>query len=62
MKITIELSDAQVKGIKDYLKNVDDIPRPKKSDIQVVIDSFVHGGLSAPQEAVSDYINKYIQQ
>jgi len=62
MKITIELSDAQVKGIKDYLKEVGDIPSPKKSDIKSLVDSYAHGCLEAPQEAVSGYINKYQKQ
>ena len=45
MKVTIELTDAQVKGIKEYLKDVADIPSPKKADIKSEVDSIVHGYL-----------------
>jgi len=34
MKFTIELTDAEVKGIKEYLKEVDGIEKPTKADIQ----------------------------
>jgi len=61
MKITIEISDAQVKGLKDYLREVGDIQRPTKADIQLEIANIVEGNLSAPQCAVSDYIKKYQQ-
>ena len=59
MKITITLSEAEVKGLKDYLRDVGGIDRPKKSDITIEIMSFVSGAINAPQEAVSDYIRKY---
>ena len=59
MKITIELSDAQVKGIKHYLKEVGDIPNPKKGDIQSEMASIVHGTLQAPRCAIADYVAKY---
>lgn len=62
MKITIELTDAQVKGIKHYLKEVGDIQKPAKADIKQHIDNIVHGNLQAPQESVSHYIAKYEKQ
>lgn len=55
MKIMIELSDVEVKGIKNYLKEVDGISRPSKMDVKLFIDSIVQS-IHAPQEAVSDYI------
>jgi len=60
MKITIELSEAQVKGIKDYLKEVGDIASPKKEDIALEVRGIVEGYLQAPQSALTDYINKYL--
>lgn len=60
MKVTIELSEAEVKGIKAYLKEVDDIDRPNKQDVQRFIRSFVDI-INAPQEAVSDYIRRESQ-
>lgn len=58
MKITITLSEAEVKGIKDYLKEVDGIEKPTKKDIQRFIVGMADV-INAPQEAVSDYIQKY---
>jgi len=57
MKFTIELTEAQVKGIKEYLKDVSDIEKPSKKDIQ----SEINGMLSAELQSgsVYDYISKY---
>jgi hypothetical protein len=55
MKITVELTNAEVKGIKAYLKDVDGIDKPKKEDIKMFINSLVQV-IHAPQESVSDYI------
>lgn len=60
MKITVELTDAEVKGIKDYLKEVDGIDKPTKQDIKQFIDGYVNT-IHAPAEAVSYYISKYEQ-
>lgn len=59
MKITITLTDAEVKGIKDYLREIGDIESPKKEDIQSEVQHTVSGYLQAPQSALTDYINKY---
>lgn len=56
MKIIIELSDVEVKGIKEYLKEVGDILNPTKTEITKEISEIVHGNLYAKQCAVSDYI------
>ena len=58
MKVTIELSEAEAKGLKEYLKDLDGI-RASKSDIQQHIQGIVSGVLNAPQEAVSDYIERF---
>jgi predicted NAD/FAD-binding protein len=58
MKVTIELSEAEAKGLKEYLKDLDGI-RASKSDIQQHIQGIVNAVLNAPQEAVSEYIAKY---
>ena len=62
MKITIELNEAEVKGLKAYLKEVGDIEKPSKADIEQEIQGIVSGTLHAPQEAVNDYISKYEKQ
>ena len=58
MKITIELSEAEVKGLKAYLKEVDDV-NANKDYIRQHIQNIVSGVLNAPQEAVSDYIKQF---
>lgn len=60
MKIIIELNDAQVKGIKDYLREVGDIDSPKKEDITTEVRGIVDSYLQAPQSSLTDYINKYL--
>ncbi len=62
MKITIELSEAEVKGLKQYLNEVGDIERPTKTDIQNEIQGIVSGNLHAPKVAVADYINEFEKQ
>lgn len=59
MKITVTLSDAEVKGITEYLKEVDGIKRVTKKHIVQEIRGMVNAELQAPQSAVSDYIAKY---
>lgn len=58
MKITIELTDAEVKGIKAYLKATDAAEKPNKSDVTIFIKGYINT-IHAPAEAVSDYINKF---
>lgn len=59
MKITINLSSAEVKGIKDYLLEVGDIDKPLKKDIQNEVSQIIHGYLHAPQCAIADCVKKY---
>jgi len=61
MKITINLTNAEVKGIKAYLKEVDEIKRPKKSDVERFVNSYIDV-INSPQEAVSDYIRAEINK
>lgn len=58
MKITINLSEAEVNGIKQYLKEIDDTNKPTKKDVKIFIDSIIQA-IHAPQEAVSHYIKQY---
>ena len=55
MKVTIELTEAEAKGIKLYLAEFGE--KASKEDIKIYIQGIVSGTLNAPQEAVSDYIN-----
>lgn len=57
MKIIIELSEAQVKGIKKYLKEVEDIENPTSNDILKEIKGMISSELQ--HGAVYDYIKKY---
>jgi len=59
MKITIELSKAQVQGIKAYLIAVGSIVDPTKKDIQVEINGIIQTYLQAPQSSLTDYIQQY---
>ena len=55
MKITITLSEAQVNGLKEYLKSVNE-PFDKKG-ITREISGIVSGNLNIG--ALGDYVNKY---
>lgn len=61
MKITIELTEAEVKGLKDYIRESEDIKIPKKKDIQREIRGIVSGYLQSQHSALTDYIQKYVQ-
>ena len=58
MKITINLNESEVKGIRDYLKDVDGIERPTKKDITIYVDSIVQS-IHSPYESVSNYIKNH---
>lgn len=59
MKVTIELTESQVKGLKDYLNDVSHDVKPKisKADIVEEIKGIVHSNLQSG--AVCDFIIKY---
>lgn len=59
MKIFINLSEAEVKGIKEYLKTVDGIEKPLKKDIQNEVKGIVNGAFQSQHSALADYISKY---
>lgn len=56
MKLTIELTDAEVRGIKEYLKATDGIKNPTNKDVKNAFDW--KGFLYARQESVSFYIQE----
>lgn len=60
MRITIELNDAQVKGLKSYLKEVSSDVNPKitKKDIAQEIQGIVSSNLQTG--AVADHIMQQI--
>lgn len=58
MKITINLTDAEVRGIKAYLREVDSNEKPSKEDVKTFIDGIIQA-IHSPQESVSDYIKQY---
>ena len=57
MNITIKLTSAQVKGYKDYLKDVDGMEKPTKKDIEFEVKNLLFCYIEA--DAVNDYIKKY---
>lgn len=61
MKITVTLSDAELKGIKNYLEECGDIYKPSAKDVKQYIEGIVIGTIHAPQEAVSVYISQQEQ-
>lgn len=56
MKITVNLTEQEVKGIKAYLLDLGE--RNNKKAIQEFIKGIVDTTLQNSHEAVSDYINK----
>lgn len=61
MKITIELTEAEVKGIKAYTKETEGTTANRAAIVEY-IQGIVSGTIHAPQEAVSDYISRYENQ
>lgn len=63
MKISIYLEPAEVKGLTDYVKQMDGDPNIDKALIKVMIkqhiQNIVHGTINSPKEASSGYIEKY---
>lgn len=59
MKITIEIDEAEVNGLKDYIKQSDGIDNPKKEDIRREVQGIVNGYFQAQNSALTDCINKY---
>jgi len=59
MKITIEITDAEYKGLKDYLKETSGDINPKigKPEVQQEVQGMVSASLQAG--AVWDYISQY---
>lgn len=58
MKITIELSDAEVRGIKRYLKDVGDFDTVTKENVADFVGDTVYLALRSPREAVNEYIKE----
>jgi len=58
MKVTIALNSQELKGIKAYLKETDEVNKPTKKHIQQYIQGIVDCTLQSPHEAVSDYIKQ----
>lgn len=56
MKITIEISEAQVKGIKDFIRSYHE-EKPTNDLVKEQIKAMVNGGLQ--QGEIYDYIAKY---
>lgn len=48
MKISIELTENEVRGIKNYLKEVDGIEKPTKEDIRSMLNGIVSTTLQFP--------------
>ncbi len=59
MKITVTLTEAEVKGLKKYLKETSGDINPKitKRDIEIEIMNIVSNNLS--HGAIGDYVQQY---
>ena len=57
MKVTIELTEAQVKGLTEYLKEVASIEKVTKTLIAAEVRGLVDCSLQTG--AIYDYISKY---
>jgi len=62
MKITITLLDAEVKGIKKYLKEVDEICRPSNKNVKFEIQNLISSYLQCSKDKISDYINEELNK
>ena len=62
MKITIEITDAEYKGLKDYLKETSGDVNPKigKKDVQQEVQGMVSASLQSG--AVWDYISQHVKK
>ena len=56
-KFTVTLTSAELKGIKAYLKEVDD-EVADKNYIRQYLQGIINGVINAPQESVSSYIER----
>lgn len=59
MKIAIELDEAEVKGLTDYIRESEGIDKPKKEDISREVRGIVNGYFQTQNSALTDHINKY---
>lgn len=59
MKVTINLTPAQVAGIKEYLKEVDNIDNPTNEDVKSEVNGIVQSYFQAPKSSLTDYIQKH---
>jgi len=59
MKVIVDLTEAEKKGIKEYLKDTGSGEPVTYEDVKAHIRNIVSGYLSAPHNAESDYIAKY---
>ena len=57
MKITINLTESEVKGLKEYIKETDCLDKVTKQDIKSEMQNIISCNLQAG--AVRDYISKY---
>lgn len=58
MKVTIELSDKEVKAIKEYIKSSTDNESPTKKDVESEIKGIVWSGLQSG--SMGDYYQLFV--
>lgn len=58
MKITIDLSDAEIEGIRAYIQETDG-ENPDRRRIIEEVQGIVSGYLHSPQNAIADYVNQF---
>ena len=57
-KFTIQLNEAEVKGLKKYLQEVGEM-KGTKEEIVAYLENIVSGNLNSSHEATSDYIREF---
>ena len=59
MKIEINLTWSEQKGIEKYLQDMHEIEKPSKKDIHDFVIGMTTGLMHDPAGLISDYINKF---
>jgi hypothetical protein len=62
MKITIELSENQVNGIKEYIKDTEGIEKPTKNHIKDEIYGIIQTSFQSSDSVLANYIKIEVEK
>jgi hypothetical protein len=57
--MNIKITDAEVAGIKEYLKEVCEVENPGKLDVEKEIGNILNSYFQAQHSSLTDYIQKH---